>query len=161
MLIWRFSCCYCASSCIDRPLDVAILVDHSTYHNKENWQHIQSYLRSYVDQLGISADMKGHHVSLIAYSSSATVVFNFKASQSADNVKSRIGSLTRQAGYRRPDEALKLVNSDLFTAAGGARDEAQKVRHNPAALDRNLVARSKKTRVLIFKLYQRYVLAIY
>ena len=66
-------------------------------------------------------------MSLIGYSSSAGVVFNFKAPQNVNDVKRRIDGLTRQAGYRRPDEALKLASSDLFTPAGGARDGARRV----------------------------------
>ena len=111
----------------DRPLDVAILVDWSTYYTNQYWQYIQSYLRSYVDQLGISPGSKGNHVSLIGYSSSARVVFNFNAPQNGNNVNGRIDGLTRQAGYRRPDEALKLVSSDIFTTAGGARQGARRV----------------------------------
>ena len=67
-------------------------------------------------------------MSLIGYSYSAGVVFNFKSPQNANDVKRRIDGLTRQAGYRRPDEALKLASSDLFTPAGGARDGARKVK---------------------------------
>ena len=111
----------------DRPLDVAVLVDWSTYYTDEQWQYILSYLRSYVDQIGISSDSKGDHVSLIGYSSSAGVVFNFKAPQNVNDVKRRIDGLTRQVGYRRPDEALKLASSDLFTPSGGARDGARRV----------------------------------
>ena len=111
----------------DRPLDVAILVDRSTYYTNEQWQYILSYLRSYVDQIRISPDPKGNHVSLICYSSSAAVMFNFNAPQNVDDVKRRIDGLIRQAGYRRPDEALKLASSDLFTPSGGARDGARKV----------------------------------
>ena len=66
-------------------------------------------------------------MSLIGYSSSAGVVFNFKAPQDVNDVKRRIDGLTRSAGYRRPDAALKLASSDLFTPAGGARDGAKKV----------------------------------
>ena len=111
----------------DRFLDVAILVDWSTYYTDEYWQYILSYLKSYVDQLGISPDSKGNHVSLIGYSSSAGVVFNFKAPRNVNDVKRRIDGLTRQAGYRRPDEALKLASSVLFTPSGGVRDGTRKV----------------------------------
>ena len=111
----------------DRPLDVAILVDWSTYYTIEYWQYILSYLKNYVDELGISPDSKGNHVSLIGYSSSAGVVFNFKSPQNVNDVKRRIDEMTRQVGYRRPDEALKLASSDLFTPSGGARDGARRV----------------------------------
>ena len=111
----------------DRPLDIAILVDWSTYQTAEHWQYIQDYLQNYVDQLKISSDDKADHVSLIGYSSKAGVVFNFKDSQNASDIKRRIRELDRQKGYRRPDEALKLVRSDIFTPAGGARSEARKV----------------------------------
>ena len=66
-------------------------------------------------------------MSLIGYSSSARVVFNFKTPQNVNDVKRRIDGLTRQAGYRRPDEALELASSDLFTQSGGARDGARMV----------------------------------
>ena len=67
-------------------------------------------------------------MALIGYSSVARVVFNFQFSQNANDVKRRIGGLTRQAGYRRPDEALKLASSSIFKPSGGARGLARKVR---------------------------------
>ena len=111
----------------DRPLDVAILVDWSTYYTFEYWRDILNFLRSFIDQLRISPGSKGNHVSLVGYSSSARVVFNFKAPQNANDVRIRIGGLKRQVGYRRPDEALKLASSDIFTTAGGARDGSRRV----------------------------------
>ena len=86
-----------------------------------------NYVRGFVDRLGISPDPRATHVSMIGYSSSPSVVFNFKAPQNVAYVKGRLNSVTRQAGYRRPDKALQLAKSDLFTVAGGARDGAERV----------------------------------
>ena len=64
---------------------------------------------------------------MIGYSSSAEVVFNFTVSQNSNDLKKRIDGVTRQAGYRRPDKALKLAISDMFTPYGGERDVSQRV----------------------------------
>ena len=66
-------------------------------------------------------------MALIGYSSSARVVFDFNSGTNAADIKRQIDSLRRQAGYRRPDVALALARSDLFTSRGGARAGAQKV----------------------------------
>lgn len=109
---------------------MAILVDWSTYHPERYWQDILSYLGNFVEQLGISPNSNGNHVSLIGYSSAARVVFSFKDSQNVNEIQRRIKGLDRHVGYRRPDEALKLAGSDIFTQAGGVRDVARKVRNN-------------------------------
>ena len=80
-----------------------------------------------MDRLGISPDPRATHVSMIGYSSSASVVFNFKAPQNVAYVRGRLNGVTRQAGYRRPDKALELARSNLFTASGGARQGAKRV----------------------------------
>ena len=82
-------------------------------------------------------------MSLIGYSSSARVVFNFKASQNVDYVRGRIVGLRRQAGYRRPDEALKLASSNLFTSAGGARDGSRRVGNQEKEADCKLTCIKK------------------
>ena len=81
-----------------------------------------------MNRLGISPDPRATHMSMIGYSASARLVFNFKAPQNVAYVRGRLNSVTRQGGYRRPDKALELAKSELFTANGGARQDAEKVR---------------------------------
>ena len=110
-----------------RLLDVAVLFDWSSSFRNDHWNYILNYVRGFVDKLGISPDPRATHVSMIGYSSSASVVFNFKAPQNVAYVRGRLNGATRQAGYRRPDKALERASSDLFTTSGGARQGAQKV----------------------------------
>ena len=112
-----------------RNLDVAVLLDWSTSFRDDHWNYILDYVRGFVDRLGISPDPRGTHVCLIGYSSSASVVFNFKAPQNVAYVKGRLNGVTRQAGYRRPDKALELGRSNLFTVTGGARQGAKRVNY--------------------------------
>ena len=117
------------SSAPRRPLDVAILVDWSNSFRNEHWQYIVNYLRRFIERLGVSADRaKGTWVSFIGYSSTANVVFNFNGGQNLDQIRNQINSLQRQAGYRNPDVALRLARSNIFTAAGGSRNNARKVK---------------------------------
>ena len=110
-------------------MDVAILVDWSTYFTEAYWQYILEYLRKYADGVYSTAEglAGGVRVALIGYSNTARVVFNFNSGTSAANVKRQIDTLGRQAGYRRPDQALKLARRDLFVSAGGARPGVRKV----------------------------------
>ena len=110
-----------------RLFDVAVLFDWSTSFRDVHWNYVLNYVRGFVDRLGISPNPRGTHVSMIGYSSSASVVFNFKAPQNVAYVKGRLNGVTRQAGYRRPDKALELARSDLFTASGGVRQGSRRV----------------------------------
>ena len=110
-----------------RLLDVAVLFDWSTSFRGGYWNFILNYVRGFVNKLGISPDPRATHVSMIGYSSSPSVIFNFKAPQNIAYVRRRLNSVTRQPGYRRPDKALELARTALFTASGGYRMRAQKV----------------------------------
>ena len=111
-----------------RDLDVAVLFDWSSSFRDDHWNYILNYVRGFVDRLGISPDPRPTHVSMIGYSSSASVVFNFKTPQNNAYVKGLLNGVRRQAGYRRPDKALELARSDLFTTSGGARQGSKRVR---------------------------------
>ena len=115
------------TSVVLRNLDVAVLFDWSTSSHDDHWNYILNYVRGFVDKLGISPDSRATHVSMIGYSSSPSVVFNFKAPQNVPYVRRRLSGVTQQRGYRRPDKALELAQSDLFTVAGGARPGAKRV----------------------------------
>ena len=110
-----------------RNLDVAVLFDWSTSFRDDHWDYILNYVRGFVDRLGISPDPRATHVSMIGYSSSPSVIFNFKAPQNVAYIRGRLNGVTRQGGYRRPDKALELARSDLFTVTGGARPGAKRV----------------------------------
>ena len=110
-----------------RLLDVAVLFDWSSSFRDDYWNYILNYVRGFVDRLGISPDPRATHVSMIGYSSSPSVIFNFKAPQNVGYVRGRLNGVTRQAGYRRPDKALELARTALFTASGGYRTRAEKV----------------------------------
>ena len=62
-----------------RLLDVAVLFDWSSSFRDDYWNYILTYVRGFVDRLGISPDPRATHVSMIGYSSSPSVIFNFKA----------------------------------------------------------------------------------
>ena len=103
-------------------------MDWSDSFRDEHWRYILNYLRGFVNGLGVSADRaKGTWVSLIGYSSTASVVFNFNGGQNLDQVRRQIDSLWRQAGYRNPNAALQLARNRIFTTAGGSRNNARKV----------------------------------
>ena len=111
----------------DQPLDIAFLVDCSSYTTDEKWKFILSFLQNAIDQLRILPGTKGNHLALVTYSSSALAVYDFNGSQNVTDIKKIIGTMKRRAGYRRPDEALKLASSSIFTPGSGARDSAKKV----------------------------------
>ena len=110
-----------------RNLDVAVLFDWSTSFRDDHWKYILNYVQDFTDRLGIADYFRATHLSMIGYSSSASVLFDFNAPQNSAAVRRRLSSITRQAGYRRPDKALELARTALFTANGGARQGAQRV----------------------------------
>ena len=125
---------------------MAVLFDWSSSFRDDHWNYTLNYAKAFVERLGISSHPKGTHVSMIGYSSSPQVVFNFKVPQNMIYITERLRTVTRQAGYRRPDRALDLARTDLFTASGGARQGAKRV----------ILSFSKISTVAIFNFYYQF-----
>lgn len=75
---------------------------------------------------------RGAHVGVITFNEHPHIAFSFNTlegfRQIGYEVQRLIHALPYKPGYTRIDRALQLANSYLFTAKGGARKEAAKVR---------------------------------
>ena len=118
---------------VEAGLDLAILVDWSSSSwDAARWHWVQSYLRNFVNGLGISSAPGSTRVALIGFSSSASVVLNFN-SLSGDRINAAevikyIDRLSPRDGYRNPVNALQLARTRLFLGASGVRDGSRRVR---------------------------------
>ena len=91
---------------------------------------MREFLKQVADQFDISPS--GTHVAAVAYSTKPAVVFKFNTLQGAqlnvDEVNKRLDKMPHQRGLTFIDRALVLANNEVFTKAGGMRDDIPKVR---------------------------------
>jgi hypothetical protein len=116
-----------------KPLDVGFLVDSSSDISGANWNHIINFLVAMVDGIdNVSPAPSGTRFGLISFASSPLLFFKFNALTGArlnvEEVKKLVRNTPRQPGSsRRFDHALQSAERELFSNAGGARVNAQKV----------------------------------
>lgn len=107
-------------------LDVAFIVDSSGSIGRRNWARLKRFLMSLTSKLNVG--QANTHVSAIAYSTDAEVVFRFNELQSTEEVNKGFDGMAWQKGYTHIDKALQLADSDLLTTSSGMRSNAAKVR---------------------------------
>lgn len=75
---------------------------------------------------------QGSHVAVVSYSSRAYVDLKFNTFTGSDlnhnEINNAIDSVTHQRGYTYIDKALNLANTEVFTTAGGMRNDVRKVK---------------------------------
>lgn len=110
-------------------MDIGFLVDSS---NTANWAQSISFIKNLLTRFYIHQD--GTHVGFMTYSESPSIGFLFNAltgkAYTRDGVNSLIDRVVRPHGATRQlDRALLMTARQLFSAAGGARPNARKVRN--------------------------------
>lgn len=82
-----------------------------------------------VDGFDISED--GTHIAIVEYSTKTSVQLKFDdfsgAQLNAANLKRKVRQIPHSRGYTYIDKALKLANTDVFSAKGGMRPNVTKV----------------------------------
>ena len=113
----------------DATIDLAFIVDSSGSISRRNWARMREFLKEVADEFDISPS--GTHVAALAYSTKAQVVFKFNTLQGArlnvDEVSRLLDRMPHQRGFTFIDKALIKANNEIFTKAGGMRDDKPKV----------------------------------
>ena len=111
------------------PLDFAMIVDTSGSISRSNFKKLIKFIQDMLDGFDISE--KGTHIAVIGYSTKASVVLRFNdfsgAFLNSANLKRAISKIVHSRGYTYIDKALKLANTDVFSAKGGMRPNVTKV----------------------------------
>jgi hypothetical protein len=91
---------------------------------------MKEFLNQIISEFNVGE--KGTHVAMVAYSSTAKVVFKFNSLQgssiASDAYKKLVSAMRWQRGYTFIDKGISKANLELLTAAGGMRDNVDKVR---------------------------------
>ena len=120
---------FAAPPCI-AGLDIGIVLDKSRSINKENLERVIEFLADLVRKFKPAPD--GDHFGLITFDKFTRLVFNFSDSEyySLDSLEKKIESEpTEKAEYvgTRTDLALIMARDELFTQAGGDRQNSPNV----------------------------------
>lgn len=112
------------------PLDFAMIVDTSGSISRRNFRKLIKFIQDMLDGFDISE--KGTHVAVVEYSTNASVPLRFNdfsgAFLNSANLKRAISNnINHSRGYTYIDKALKLANTDVFSAKGGMRPNVTKV----------------------------------
>lgn len=109
---------------------MAIAVDSAEDITPSNWNKMLAFVNNFVNRFpNVSPRLDGTRFGVVSYAAKPAVHFNFKAINANKNsVIQRIQRTPRQTGKeRRMDDAMKLVETDLFSSKGGARFGAGRV----------------------------------
>ncbi|CAH3104604.1 unnamed protein product [Porites lobata] len=119
----------CPPPCI-AGLDIGIVLDKSRSINKENLERVIEFLADLVRKFNPAPD--GDHFGLITFDKFTRLVFNFSDSEyyNLDSLEKKIESepTEKAKGYgTRTDLALIMARDELFTQAGGDRQNSPNV----------------------------------
>ena len=120
---------FAAPPCI-AGLDIGIVLDKSRSINKENLERVIKFLADLVRKFNPAPD--GDHFGLITFDKFARLVFNFSDSEyyNLDSLKKKIESEPTEEAEdvgTRTDLALIMARDELFTEAGGDRQNSPNV----------------------------------
>ena len=120
---------FAAPPCI-AGLDIGIVLDKSQSINKKNLERDIEFLAHLVRKFNPAPD--GDHFGLITFDKFARLVFNFSDSEyyNLDSLEKKIESepTEKAKGYgTRTDLALIMARDELFTQAGGDRQNSPNV----------------------------------
>ena len=108
--------------------DYAFLVDASGSILPNEFNTLKTFVKRVVQFLDIAPALT--HVGLIRYSTGANLELKFSSSYDKAEILRLIDEIALTDGITRIDLALKVASEELFTADGGMRAQARKVRHN-------------------------------
>ena len=86
---------------------------------------MKRFLKAIVSKLEVSP--AATHISAVAYSNNAEVVYRFNSPQGTDDVNKAFDGMRWQRGFTYTDKALLLAGSDLFQIENGMRQGVEKV----------------------------------
>ena len=120
---------FAAPPCI-AGLDIGIVLDKSRSINKENLERVIEFLADLVRKFNPAPD--GDHFGLITFDKFTRLEFNFSDSEyyNLDSLEKKIESepTEKAKGYgTRTDLALIMARDELFTQAGGDRQNSPNV----------------------------------
>ncbi|KAL9971012.1 hypothetical protein ACROYT_G023488 [Oculina patagonica] len=107
--------------------DLAFVLPVSSKINDTEWREVQNFVKGVANAFNIS--FPGTHVGVLSYSSQATMEMKFNRYYYQSDVLNAIDNIYPEAKSdqgTRLDDALEIANYELFTPAGGSRDQITK-----------------------------------
>lgn len=107
--------------------DLAFILPVSSKINDTEWREVQNFVKGVANAFNIS--YPGTHVGVLSYSSQATMEMKFNRYYYHSDVLNAIDNIFPEAKSdhgTRLDDALEIANYELFTPAGGSRDQVTK-----------------------------------
>ena len=107
--------------------DLAFILPVSSKINDTEWREVQNFVKGVANAFNIS--YPGTHVGVLSYSSQATMEMKFNRYYYHSDVLNAIDNIFPEAKSSqgtRLDDALEIANYELFTPAGGSRDQVTK-----------------------------------
>lgn len=104
--------------------DLAFVLPVSSKINDTEWREVQNFAKGVANAFNIS--YPGTHVGVLSYSSQATMEMKFNRYFYQSDVLNAIDNIYPEAKSdqgSRLDDALEIANYELFTPAGGSRDQ--------------------------------------
>lgn len=112
------------------PLDFALIVDTSGSISRRNFATLLAFIEEMMDGFDISDN--GTRIAIVEYSTDPSVQVTFNdfsgAALNAANLKRKVRKIPHKRGKTYIDKALAMANRDVFSAKGGMRADALKVR---------------------------------
>lgn len=115
------------SSACQLATDLAFILPVSSKINDTEWREVQNFVKGVANAFNIS--YPGTHVGVLSYSSQATMEMKFNRYYYHSDVLNAIDNIFPEAKSdqgTRLDDALEIANYELFTPAGGSRDQVTK-----------------------------------
>ena len=102
----------------DQPVDVALLLDSSSYFNQINFQEQKKFAQSFITYFKLRSHLIGPAIAVVPYSDkeiTRSSMVNFIYSTSISRLNNKIKKLKYQGGRSNLDYALRFTKDQLFT----------------------------------------------
>ncbi|XP_037610031.1 von Willebrand factor A domain-containing protein 2 [Sebastes umbrosus] len=117
-------CSVDTQGCLGQAVDLVFALDASGGVSPDNFATLRDFVRSLTVQFDINRDVA--QVALVAYSRSATTVFNLDTHETGSAILKAVDGANYMGGVASTGTALLHIHSDVLTVAKGARPGVNK-----------------------------------
>ena len=110
---------------IEKQLEVVFVVDLSSYINNDQLTAIKIYINNLIKSFKLSRE--NVQFALVAFGDNSEILMLLKDGSDVDSVTEKVKTLSKLGGTRSVDKALTRVNSEIFIAQNGYRNNAKKL----------------------------------
>lgn len=121
MFIYIFS----FTACLNKPADLAFLVDSSSSVGSANFQKLENFLKNAVTKIDIGKDKV--HVGLMQFSSYPSMEFPLNMYTNRGDVLRAIERLQFMGGDTNTGDALQNMRQHMFSQTAGARTNVPRI----------------------------------